>query len=190
VQELAHVLGRQLDRRQGVLDLVRDRPRHLGPRRELIASHEARDVVEQDERSCGSAGRIGELHADDAEAERSLARGEVDLERSWDAAGARDSASASGPARGRGAARRSTPRRASAGRPDRRAAPRRRVDGHDAPGGVGRQDAGRCVAEQRLDVVPAPDEIGALPASAPAMRLKSVTSEPISSRDVEARRIA
>ena len=36
----AQVLGRQLDRRERVLDLVRDLPRHLGPRLEAVRAFE------------------------------------------------------------------------------------------------------------------------------------------------------
>ena len=40
--DAAQVLGRQLDRRQRVLDLVRDLPRHLGPRLEAVRAFELR----------------------------------------------------------------------------------------------------------------------------------------------------
>ena len=38
--DAAHVLGRQLDRRQRVLDVVGDLPRHVGPRLETLGALE------------------------------------------------------------------------------------------------------------------------------------------------------
>ena len=151
VQELAHVLGRELDRRERVLDLVRDRPRHLRPRGELIALHEARHVVEQDERARPPAGGIGKRHADDAQAH----------------AGRRL------PGRRPRSAPRRRWRRSSRARPRRRGERRPRASaGTPSPAssasaaglivtilsvGVGRDDAGRRVAEQGFDVVASPD---------------------------------
>ena len=42
-------LGRQLDRRQRVLDLVREAPRDLGPRRVALRQHQLGNVVEHDD---------------------------------------------------------------------------------------------------------------------------------------------
>ena len=49
----AQVLGVQLDRRQRVLDVVRDLPRHVGPRGEPVASARARRAGAADRRPCG-----------------------------------------------------------------------------------------------------------------------------------------
>ena len=49
-------LGRQLDRRQRVLDLVREPARHLAPRRRALRRHDLGDVVEHHQpRSPGSS---------------------------------------------------------------------------------------------------------------------------------------
>ena len=59
VAELAlQPLGRQLDRRQRVLDLVRQPARHLAPRRHLLGADERRDVVEHDHRALEAAGAV------------------------------------------------------------------------------------------------------------------------------------
>ena len=42
-------LGRELDRRQRVLDLVRDAPRHVRPGRRALRLHEVGDVVDRDD---------------------------------------------------------------------------------------------------------------------------------------------
>ena len=41
--------GRELDRRQRILDLVRDAPRHVGPGGGALRRHEIGDVVEGDD---------------------------------------------------------------------------------------------------------------------------------------------
>ena len=59
VAELAlQPLGRQLDRGQRVLDLVRQPARHLAPRRHLLGADERRDVVEDDHRALEAAGAV------------------------------------------------------------------------------------------------------------------------------------
>ena len=45
----AQALGRELDRRQRVLDLVGDAPRHVGPGRRALRGDEIGDVVERDD---------------------------------------------------------------------------------------------------------------------------------------------
>ena len=45
----ADALGRKLDRRQRVLDLMRDAPRHVGPGRGALRLHEVGDVVDRDD---------------------------------------------------------------------------------------------------------------------------------------------
>ena len=52
----AQPLGRQLDRRQRILDLVRQPPRHLAPRGDLLRADERRDVVEHEHGALGRAG--------------------------------------------------------------------------------------------------------------------------------------
>ena len=51
---LAHALGRELDRRQRVLDLVGEPARHLAPGRHLLRAHERRHVVEDDHGAPGA----------------------------------------------------------------------------------------------------------------------------------------
>ena len=51
----AHALGAELNRRQRVLDLVRQTPRDVAPRRHALRPDERRHVVEDEHRAAGAA---------------------------------------------------------------------------------------------------------------------------------------
>src|SRR5437879_4026735 len=65
--ETPDVLDRQLDRRQGVLDLMRDPPRHFGPGREPSRAHDLGDVLQENNRARWSPLLGGEGNEDRAQ---------------------------------------------------------------------------------------------------------------------------
>ena len=162
----AQALRRELDRRERVLDLVRDPARDLAPRLHALDAQQMRDVLEEEHArpaACPASStqpRPGER----APPPRAVARA---LER---AAGVsrRALAASSDAAPAPGAARRApAPAKTSAsGRPTAGRAPsaehvgRGAVHGGDPPVAVGRDDAGGDVGEHDLQVAPARVELG------------------------------
>ncbi len=155
----AHALGAQLDRRQRILDLVRQPPRHVAPRRHALRPDERRHVVEDQDRAAGTA-----IVAQ----QRRRRRREVEL--APVAQRARSPAPPAAPPPPRRRARWHEQRRERlqilapaqvlGPRADDRAvdfeeAQRRAVDRFDLPVGPERDDASRDALEHRLDVLPA-----------------------------------
>ena len=60
----AQPFGRKLDRRERVLDLVRDAARHVGPGRGALRGHELGDVVERHDVAVLGRARLLAGHAD------------------------------------------------------------------------------------------------------------------------------
>ncbi len=63
----AQPLGRQLNRRQRILDLVRQPPRHLAPRGHLLRADERRHVVEHEDDAFGRAAVADQRRRDGGE---------------------------------------------------------------------------------------------------------------------------
>src|SRR5437870_2483132 len=64
-----HALGRQLNRRQRILDLMRQPPRDFPPRRHLLRANERRHVVQHEQQSGGFTGIADERRRDNRKLE-------------------------------------------------------------------------------------------------------------------------
>ena len=155
VEMAPHALGAQLNRRQRILDLVREPPRHFAPGRHLLRANQRRHVVEHQHhavRSFGAAKRRrhgGQLELALVARQRNLLRRRL---RFCPSAAARSSAP--------NGCRSSRPNTSAAGWPTADGVqpeqPHRcPVERADVSRGVDRHDAGGDALEDRLDIPPA-----------------------------------
>ena len=156
-------LGAQLDRCQRILDFVREPPRHLAPRRDLLRANERRHIVEDQHDALRRAAVADERGGDRRKMQlltfarnRDFLRGRLGL-------------AAAGPGQQRaerlqiGTAEDAERRLADDRSLDAQEPRRRAVDRRDPAGRVHRHDARRDALQNRLDVAPPPFDLLVFP---------------------------
>jgi hypothetical protein len=141
-------LGRQLDRRERILDLVRKPPGHLPPRRHLLRPDERRHVVEHEHRAF-EPGRPVQARRRHGEGHFAALAGDAHLLRHRLRAGPGGIVEHGGHGREVGAEHLGDRPPFDSGR-QREQPRRRRIDAADASGRVDRDDAGGNPLENRL----------------------------------------